>query len=111
MYDLLIQDALVLSCSPVVTDILKKASVLIGGNIIEDIIPHGSSLPDAKRIINHKNKLLTPGLIDCHTHLIYGGNRVNELEKRIKGGFLQRNSRRRRWYFINCERYKKCNLY
>lgn len=29
--------------------------------------------------------LLTPGLIDCHTHLIYGGNRASEFEERLNG--------------------------
>ncbi len=29
--------------------------------------------------------LLTPGLIDCHTHLIYGGNRATEFEQRLSG--------------------------
>ncbi|RLA03674.1 MAG: imidazolonepropionase [Gammaproteobacteria bacterium] len=28
---------------------------------------------------------LTPGLIDCHTHLIYGGNRSDEFRKRMQG--------------------------
>jgi imidazolonepropionase len=28
---------------------------------------------------------ITPGLIDCHTHLVYGGNRVAEFEKRLCG--------------------------
>ncbi len=28
---------------------------------------------------------MLPGLIDCHTHLIYGGNRVEEFEKRLCG--------------------------
>jgi imidazolonepropionase len=28
---------------------------------------------------------MTPGLIDCHTHLVYGGNRVQEFEKRLCG--------------------------
>lgn len=28
---------------------------------------------------------MTPGLIDCHTHLVYGGNRVEEFEKRLSG--------------------------
>ena len=29
--------------------------------------------------------LLTPGLIDCHTHLVYGGERSNEFEARLAG--------------------------
>ncbi len=28
---------------------------------------------------------ITPGLIDCHTHLVYGGNRVGEFERRLCG--------------------------
>ena len=27
----------------------------------------------------------TPGLIDCHTHLVYGGNRASEFEQRLNG--------------------------
>ncbi len=30
-------------------------------------------------------RLVTPGLIDCHTHLVYGGNRANEFEMRLNG--------------------------
>ena len=29
--------------------------------------------------------LLTPALIDCHTHLVYGGQRADEFEKRLQG--------------------------
>jgi len=28
---------------------------------------------------------ITPGLIDCHTHLVYGGNRIEEFEQRLSG--------------------------
>ena len=30
-------------------------------------------------------RLITPGLIDCHTHLVYGGNRAREFELRLTG--------------------------
>lgn len=29
--------------------------------------------------------LVTPGLVDCHTHLVYGGSRANEFEQRLTG--------------------------
>src|ERR1700752_2923560 len=28
---------------------------------------------------------ITPGLVDCHTHLVYAGNRADEFEQRLKG--------------------------
>jgi imidazolonepropionase len=32
-----------------------------------------------------RDQWITPGLIDCHTHLVYGGNRVAEFEQRLCG--------------------------
>src|ERR1700722_8115689 len=32
-----------------------------------------------------EGRLVTPGLIDCHTHLVYGGERANEFEQRLAG--------------------------
>jgi len=39
----------------------------------------------AKEVIDGQNQWLTPGLIDCHTHLVYGGHRANEFEMRLQG--------------------------
>lgn len=36
-------------------------------------------------VISGNGRFLTPGLIDCHTHLIYGGSRVAEFEQRLQG--------------------------
>jgi imidazolonepropionase len=41
--------------------------------------------PRADRKIDAEGRLLTPGLIDCHTHLVYAGNRANEFEQRLQG--------------------------
>lgn len=38
-------------------------------------------------------RLITPGLIDCHTHLIFGGNRANEFEMRLMGASYEEVSR------------------
>ena len=40
---------------------------------------------DAGRRIDCAGRLITPGLIDCHTHLVYGGNRAHEFELRLAG--------------------------
>ncbi|HST35506.1 MAG TPA: imidazolonepropionase, partial [Allosphingosinicella sp.] len=39
----------------------------------------------AKRVETLKGAWVTPGLVDCHTHLVFGGNRAGEFEQRLEG--------------------------
>ena len=39
----------------------------------------------ASKVDDLDGALVTPGLIDCHTHLVYGGNRAREFEERLQG--------------------------
>lgn len=43
----------------------------------------------ASQITDVNDKWITPGLIDCHTHIVYGGNRSNEFEARLQGASYQ----------------------
>lgn len=36
-------------------------------------------------VVDCADRLLTPGLIDCHSHLVYGGDRADEFEMRLEG--------------------------
>jgi imidazolonepropionase len=36
-------------------------------------------------VVEGYGRCLSPGLIDCHTHLIYGGQRIDEWEQRLRG--------------------------
>jgi imidazolonepropionase len=40
-----------------------------------------------------QGRCVTPGLIDCHTHLIYGGNRAHEFELRLQGASYEEIAR------------------
>jgi len=40
-------------------------------------------------IYQGKGGWITPGLIDCHTHIVYGGNRAKEFEMRLEGATYQ----------------------
>ncbi|HGF7476133.1 TPA: imidazolonepropionase [Vibrio mimicus] len=42
-------------------------------------------LPSDAHLISCAGKLVTPGLIDCHTHLVYAGSRAHEFELRLQG--------------------------
>lgn len=39
----------------------------------------------AREVHDVSGKCITPGFIDCHTHLVYAGNRAHEFEQRLKG--------------------------
>ncbi|KFK94808.1 MULTISPECIES: imidazolonepropionase [unclassified Serratia (in: enterobacteria)] len=39
----------------------------------------------AAKTVRFSGGILTPGLIDCHTHLVFGGNRSGEFEQRLNG--------------------------
>ena len=49
---------------------------------------------DAADIVNCDGRWITPGLIDCHTHLVHGGSRANEFEMRLAGVSYEEIARR-----------------
>ena len=54
----------------------------------EQIKPHLTHY-QSDQIKDVNGKWVTPGLIDCHTHIVYGGNRSNEFEARLHGANYQ----------------------
>lgn len=50
-----------------------------------DFVTMISAATSAKSIINLQGNIVTPGLIDCHTHVVYGGNRCDEWELKLRG--------------------------
>jgi imidazolonepropionase len=48
---------------------------------------------DAVERIDLAGRWITPGLVDCHTHLVYGGNRAHEFELRLRGASYEEIAR------------------
>ena len=48
---------------------------------------------DAVERIDCGGRWITPGLVDCHTHLVFGGNRAHEFELRLKGASYEEIAR------------------
>ena len=69
--------------------LIKDAALVVNGGLLQwvgsrsdlpaDLLENGAQTHDAL------GALITPGLIDCHTHLVYGGNRAGEFEQRLNG--------------------------
>ena len=64
-------------------ELLKNAYVCYENGVI--VAVGQGKAPGADRRIDAKGKLVTPGLIDPHTHLIFGGWRQHELAMKLKG--------------------------
>jgi len=71
---------------------IEKAVICVKDGIIKAI--HRSDDESIKELetgesIDGLGHWVTPGLIDCHTHLVYGGDRANEFEMRLNGASYQ----------------------
>ena len=60
--------------------VFQDGRVLEVGNASELLKRHGEARP-----INAGGKLVTPGLVDCHTHMIFAGHRAAEFQRRLAG--------------------------
>jgi imidazolonepropionase len=49
--------------------------------------------PAGAAIVDCEGRWITPGLVDCHTHLVYAGNRANEFEMRLAGATYEEVAR------------------
>ena len=65
---------------------IDDGALLVNGSQIEWLgsMAECAGMADAE-IIDCKGRLVTPGFIDCHTHLVYGGDRADEFEQRLEG--------------------------
>ncbi len=67
---------------------IDDGAIAIAGDRIhwvgeQSLLP--ADIPAGVRVHSAGGRWLTPGLIDCHTHLVYGGDRAREFEQRLTG--------------------------
>jgi imidazolonepropionase len=67
--------------------LLHRHDVLVNQGYITDIQPTGRLSADT--VIDVNESLITPSLIDSHTHLVFGGSRAGEWERRQNGESYQ----------------------
>ena len=77
--------------------LIEDAAIGIAGGRLE-FVGRRADLPGppeavAATVRDGAGGLMTPGLIDCHTHLVYGGNRAREFEQRLGGASYEEVAR------------------
>ncbi|TKK33628.1 imidazolonepropionase [Pseudomonas sp. CFBP13528] len=66
--------------------IIEDAAMVTAGSLIEWIGPRSQApTADYAQVHDLQGAWVTPGLIDCHTHTVFGGNRSGEFEQRLEG--------------------------
>ncbi len=66
--------------------ILYEHSIIVENGIIKDLIPNSSlQKVNESRIIDLKDMVVLPGLVECHTHAAFAGNRAGEFLMRLQG--------------------------
>lgn len=65
----------------------EPMAVLVKGDVVAGVWPESSfDVQDAQGATEvGRGGVMTPGLVDCHTHLVYAGNRAAEFELRLEG--------------------------
>lgn len=74
--------------------LIKDGAVAVAGGKIVWVGPRSAAPATKAEITDCSGGVLTPGLIDCHTHLVYGGNRSAEFEERLNGVSYEEVSKR-----------------
>lgn len=66
---------------------LHAHALVVEAGRIAAILPQQQLNPASfdGEVVDVAGRWITPGFIDCHTHLVYGGNRAAEWEKRLQG--------------------------
>ena len=66
--------------------LIKDAAIVLNGDRIDWVGSwHDPLAQQTGPVIDYRDRLITPGLIDPHTHVVFGGNRAAEFEMRLNG--------------------------
>jgi imidazolonepropionase len=67
-------------------NILNGFSILVEDGLIKDIVSNSTADKiNVDSIIDAKDCIVLPGLVECHTHAVYSGSRANEYLMRLNG--------------------------
>jgi imidazolonepropionase len=77
--------------------LIEHGALLVDDDVIDWVGPESELPRELAKLVDEEHDLegalVTPGLIDCHTHLVYGGQRAREFELRLNGASYEEIAR------------------
>lgn len=74
-------------------NLIENGVIEISDDVVSWVGSEENYQGDKTNMENLGGRLVTPGLIDCHTHLVFGGDRAREFEMRLKGASYEEISK------------------
>ena len=74
-------------------NLIENGVIEISDDVVSWVGSEENYQGDKANMENLGGRLVTPGLIDCHTHLVFGGDRAREFEMRLKGASYEEISK------------------
>lgn len=67
--------------------LIEDGAIVVNEGVIVDVGKSDEILKNyqSDKMFDARNKVVSPGFVECHTHLVYAGNRFDEFELKIKG--------------------------
>ena len=74
-------------------NLIENGVIEISDDVVSWVGSEENYQGDKTNMENLGGRFVTPGLIDCHTHLVFGGDRAREFEMRLKGASYEEISK------------------
>jgi imidazolonepropionase len=65
--------------------VIEGGDIIIHDGKISQVCGAGKKGCNAEQVLDASGKVVMPGFIDCHTHLVFGGSRAQEFARRMRG--------------------------
>ena len=65
--------------------LIENQSIIVENGLIKDIVANKRKPKKVDKIVDLENRIVLPGLVECHTHTAFAGSRADEFRRKLSG--------------------------